>query len=103
MKFLKQLLGFGPTRDPNALWLYVRCGYCGQKLKIRVDRRFDLRPNYKEGGYILHKEMMDGSCFQRMHAVVRYDPAYRVISQEIEGGELLSREEFEREENKNGG
>lgn len=103
MNFLKRLLGGGEPRDPNALWLYVRCGYCGQKLKIRVDRRFDLSHDHDQGGYILHKEILDGTCFQRMHAVVRYDPAYRIVSQEVEGGELLTKEEFEVEENKSEG
>ncbi len=98
MSFLKRLLGGGEPRDRDALWLYVCCDYCGQKLKIRVDRRFDLRHDYERGGYKLDKEIMDGTCFSLMMARLRFDAGQRVVSQELEGGTFLTREEFEQEE-----
>ena len=98
MDFLKRLFGGGEPRDPGAIWLYVRCDYCGQKLKIRVDRRLDLRRDYERGGFKLDKEIMDGTCFSLMMARVRFDGGQRIVSQELEGGTFLTREEFEREE-----
>ena len=50
MGFLKRLFGGGEPRDPDAIWLYVRCDHCGQKMRIRVDRRLDLRPDFERGG-----------------------------------------------------
>jgi hypothetical protein len=98
MGFLKRLFGGGEPRDPDALWLYVRCDRCGQKMKIRVDRRHDLRRDYESGGYKLDKEIMDGTCFSLMMARVRFDAGQHIVSQELEGGTFLTREEFERED-----
>lgn len=98
MSFLKRLFGGGEPRDPDAIWLYVRCDYCGQKMKIRVDRRFDLRPDYEQGGYRLDKEIMDGTCFSLMMARLRFDAGQRIVEQELEGGTFLTRPEYERDE-----
>jgi hypothetical protein len=98
MSFLRRLFGGGEPYDPDAIWLYVKCDYCGQKMKIRVDRRFDLRTDYEQGGYKLDKEIMDGTCFSLMMARVRFDGGQKIISQELEGGIFLSREEYEQEE-----
>ncbi len=98
MKLLKRLRGLvgveGRSRDPDGIYFYVRCGRCGQKPKIRADRRFDLVRDLDEGGYVLHKEMMDGTCFSLMYATVRFDDDKRIISQSVEGGEFISEEEF---------
>jgi hypothetical protein len=97
MGFLKRLFGGGEPRDPDAIWLYVRCDHCGQKMKIRVDRRLDLRPDFERGGYRLYKSIMDGTCFSQMMARVHFDSGQRIVSQELEGGTFLSRKEFERD------
>jgi hypothetical protein len=98
MKFLERLRGLvggeGRPRDPDGIYLYVRCDRCGQKLQVRADRRFDLMPDLDEGGYVLRKEMMDGTCFSLMYATVRFDGDKRVVSREIEGGEFITEEEF---------
>jgi (2Fe-2S) ferredoxin len=98
MKLLKRLRGLaggeGRPRDPDGIYFYVRCGRCGQKLKVRADRRFDLVRDLDEGGYVLHKEMMDGTCFSLMYATVRFDDDKRIVSQEVQGGEFISEEEF---------
>ena len=97
MSFLKRLFGGGEPSDPDAIWLYVRCDYCGQKMKIRVDRRFDLRSDYEQGGYRLDKEIMDGTCFSLMMARLRFDAGQRIVEQELEGGTFLTRQEYEQD------
>jgi hypothetical protein len=97
MEFLKRLFGGGEPRDPDAIWLYLRCDYCGQKMKVRVDRRLDLHRDYERGGYRIDKSIMDGTCFSRMMARVRFDAGQRIIEQELEGGTFLTRQEYERQ------
>lgn len=98
MKFLDRLRGLvsgeGRPHDPDGIYLYVRCARCGQKLRVRADRRFDLMRDLDEGGYVLRKEMMDGTCFSLMYATVRFDEDKRIVSREIEGGEFITEEEF---------
>ena len=92
---LRRLVGGeGRPDDPDGIYFYVRCSQCGQKLQIRASRRFDLLRDLERGGYVLRKEMMDGTCFSLMYATIRFDENYRIISREIEGGEFITEEAF---------
>lgn len=91
---------FGKKKTPSdqdAIWLYVKCDKCGEKLRIRVDRRYDLEPE-PEGGYLLRKEMMDGRCFRLMYGEIHFDRDYKILSQELSGGHFITKEEFEVQE-----
>jgi hypothetical protein len=93
LKKIKALL-FGDAatevRDATGIYLYAKCSRCGAPIRVRVDKHHDLQRDYDTGEYLLRKEMMDGTCFTLMHATVRFDAAYRVIEQEIDGGEFIS-------------
>jgi hypothetical protein len=79
MNFLRRLFGGGGGGDTDTgLYLYVRCSRCGEALRV------------------LRKEMMDSKCFRLMYATIRFDGRKREVSREIEGGEFITREEFER-------
>ena len=101
MGFLKKIMDsvFGSAesevKDPDGIYLYVKCSRCGAPVRVRADKRHDLQRDYDTGDYILQKEIMDGSCFSLMQATVRFNPAYRVIDREIEGGEFIDREEYQ--------
>jgi len=94
----------GSGEEPGIFNLYVRCGKCGEKLRLRVSTRSDLMRDYDRGtgdmgsGYILRKDIMDDRCFQIMHAEVQLDDSHRILSQEISGGEFITQEEYEAEE-----
>jgi len=78
----------------EAVHIYVECGRCKAKVHVRLDTLHDLSPR-EEGGYFVRKEVMDSTCFRLMTAELTFDTAHRIQSQEIQGGRLLSREEFE--------
>ena len=100
---LGKLLSLGKVAgegDPHAFYLYVRCRSCGEKLRVRVDRRWDLEQDFDEEsdrirGYILNKDIMGKKCFKMMRVTMEFDPAYREISRTIEGGDFITREEYE--------
>jgi len=100
MSFLKRLSSIfaggppGEARDRDAYWLYVRCDRCGEKLRLRVDRKFEIHPDYDQGGYMLRKEIMDGRCFQLMYAEIHFDPAMQVTSRDLKGGTFITPEEY---------
>lgn len=100
MDFLRRLFGGGAERGgDNALMLYVRCSRCGAPLRVRVDLRNELYPEYGDmetSGFVLRKEMMDSKCFRLMYATVRFDARRREVEREIEGGTFITREEYER-------
>ncbi len=96
-KLKEALLGSptGKTRDPDGIYLYVKCEKCGATLRVRADKRHDLQRDYDTGEYVLRKEMMDNSCFNLMQATVRFDPSYKIVERQIEGGTFISREDYE--------
>lgn len=99
MGFLDKLgsLFSGGERD-DAIHLYIQCDKCGATLDIRVHKKYDLVPDYDgEGAYFLRKEMLDDKCFTLMYAQIHFDREYNIIASEVEGGHLISREEFEAE------
>lgn len=80
--------------DPNAIWLYVRCGKCGTPVRVRIDRRNDLSREEGPGVFFVRKQIMDDKCFRMMEAELWFDSKYAVVSSEMHGGTILSEEEY---------
>lgn len=99
--FLFGSSGAAPTSsllssDPDALWFYFRCGKCGTAVRIRVNRRNDAnRIDEGPGAFLVRKEVMDSKCFQIMKADIYLDPSYRLVTAHVEGGELITAEEYQ--------
>lgn len=90
-------------RDKDALWLYVRCDRCGEKIKTRIDLLRDLTPRYGEDGdvksYFLRKVLVGSQgCFQPIEVRLTFDARRNVLSQEITGGHFITEEEYEKTE-----
>ena len=101
MDFLRRLFGGGTTKPADeAIQLYVRCSRCRSVVQVRVHPYNDLAVEYDEredvAGYRLRKEIMDSRCFRLMYAELAFDRNRRELSRTIEGGEFITREEFER-------
>lgn len=100
MNFLRRLFGGGDKYPAdNALHLYVRCSRCGTPVHVRIDTRNDLMAEYGDDlveGYRLIKEIMDAKCFRLMRAEISFDQNRRELQRSIEGGEFITREEYER-------
>ena len=96
MGFLRRLFG-GEKKsaqgDTRGLYFYVRCNYCGARVRLRADKEYDL--NRTDDGFVWHKTIVDSKCFRQIPAVVHLDRNYEVVSAEIEGGEFISREAYE--------
>ena len=89
----------GRDSDPNAYWLYVQCNKCGEVLRVRVDRRWDLAQEFgnndRVSGHILNKDIVgSGRCFQAIHVHQELDGGYKVKKQEITNGRFLTPEEY---------
>lgn len=97
MSFLRRLFGKSETAeqtDRGGIFVYVVCDRCGDRLRLRIDRQYDLN-RIDEGGYVWHKTLVDGKCYRPMPTVVKFDSNYQVVSAEIEGGHYVSREAYE--------
>jgi len=102
MGFLKKIIdalfssGGGEIRDPDGIYLYIKCGRCGAPVRVRADKRHDLHRDYDSGGLILRKEVMDGTCFSLIQTTTRFDAGFKIIDQQIDGGEFISWEEYKK-------
>ncbi len=86
--------------DTTAYWVYVQCDKCGEALKVRVDRRYDLMQEFEDqdrvSGYSLHKDIIGSNrCFVPIHVMQRLDTSHKVKSQEITNGRFLTKEQYE--------
>jgi hypothetical protein len=92
------------TRRPRqqnaaALWIYVRCRRCGEAIRIRADRRYDLVSEMRDPGeagpaYIMHKDIVGERCFQRIAVDIAFDHRQQIIQQQITGGAFLTEAEY---------
>ncbi|HUT20851.1 MAG TPA: hypothetical protein VM366_16980 [Anaerolineae bacterium] len=92
MGILKKLFGRSPQEGRDVLWLYVRCGNCGARVRVRINLHHDLSLT-GEDGYIVRKGIVDNECFRPMRAELHFDDRKRVTSRTIEGGEFITAEE----------
>ena len=100
MQWLKRLFTRRPREAANtALWVYVRCRRCGEAIQIRADRRYDLASEWRNPGepgpaYTMHKDIVGDRCFQRISIDIGFDARFRIVEQQIEGGEFLTAEAY---------
>lgn len=97
MSFLKKIFSIliPPVRN-EVIWIFIQCNKCSAKVKIRINPKTDLTPDYDAGSgyYRLHKEAMDAKCYSLIHIRMQLDRNYRIISQDIDGGKFINPEEY---------
>ena len=72
MGFLRKLFGGDDSKqtgdsDGSGFFVYVQCDRCGAKVRLRINRQYDLVPS--ADGYDWHKTIVDSKCFQRIPTV----------------------------------
>src|SRR5919109_461646 len=90
-----------PSRQDSAtpLWISGACGRCGEAIRVRADRRYDLVSEMRDPGepgpaYTLHKDIVGAQCFQRIAVDVEFDHRLQIIERRISGGRWLTEEEY---------
>ena len=92
--------GGGSSRSSdNAIYYYVKCSRCEEKIRVRIDRGNDLAQEYDDGGdnpsgYAATKGIVGKKCFRVIHVSVKFDRSRRESSRSIEGGDFITEEEF---------
>lgn len=98
MGFLKKLFGGGDgpkkIQDKQGIFVYVRSQRCAEGVvRCRIDKQYDL--NREGSGYVWHKTIVDSKCFSQMKSVIHFDQNYQIVSADIQGGDLITAEEYE--------
>ena len=105
---LRKALGDTGSSGDDVYWIYARCRRCGEPLLGRVDLRNE--PSLADDGetWIVRKgligrgEQRTGTaaavrCYQTVEVTLTFDSAKQhVLASEAAGGELISKEEYEK-------
>jgi restriction endonuclease S subunit len=103
MNYLKKIVSvfLGDDKEKDIHWEYVRCSRCGENIPVRVNLYNDLARQYdkgSEGAYYVRKGIVGSgktNCFQTIEVKLFFDAQRRVVSRYISGGEFITREEFQ--------
>ncbi len=104
MGLLKRLFGLGAApsqgepRDPNAILYFVKVRKCGAIARVRIDRNNDLSLDDDGETYVVRKQVVDNVCYGMAELEVHFDADRRETGRSVEGGEFVTREEWEQQE-----
>ena len=90
--------GSGP-RDDRGMYVYVRSDKTGEAIRVRIDPANDLVQEFEGAGdevshYVCHKDVMGNESFEIIRLDVEFDRNRRMTGHTIEGGKLISEEEY---------
>ena len=99
MNILKKLFGGGDNsqhRDGSGMYFYVKLHRCNDVTKVRVDMNNDLSLNDEGSGYWVRK-MVSNSNYKCAKAELSlyFDMNRKLQNSEVQGGQLVNREEFD--------
>lgn len=103
MSFFRRILktltgGVRSPDDRDGLYFYVRPRQCARIARTRVHRYNDLSQSEEDGGYFCRKVITVAGCPWQATLELKFDRNRRITQQWVEGGELVSVEEYAAQE-----
>lgn len=96
---LLKRLGIGGAPTDRGIYYYVRCDKCGEKIRFRVDPRWDLAPSYDDGdeasSFTVTKHIVGQKCFRPIEVTLTFDRNRKESSRSVSGGQLITVAEYE--------
>jgi hypothetical protein len=97
---LRKILSSPSPKTDRAMYLYVQCNKCGEKLRARVDIWNELTPEYDgksdyAASYFCRKVLMgEKLCYQTIELRLKFDKNHKLVEQNITGGKYIDEAEF---------
>lgn len=95
---LLKLVGIGSDRSSSGgdrgVYYYVRCGRCGEKIRVRVDPYWDLSPEPEGSGFSVKKHIIGQKCFRAIEVTLTFDDKRKETERTISNGTFITAEEF---------
>jgi hypothetical protein len=97
---LRKVLGGSGSSGGELYWIYARCRRCGEPLLGRVDLRNE--PSLADDGetWTVRKGLIGSGqsrCYQVVEVTLTFDATKQhVLESEAAGGELISKDEYEK-------
>jgi hypothetical protein len=100
LKKLSKILSSPPPKTDRAMYLYVQCNKCGEKLRARVDVWNELTPEFdgksdNPASYHSRKVLIgEKNCYQPIELKLKFDKNHKLIEKQIYGGKYIDQAEF---------
>jgi hypothetical protein len=100
LKKLGKILSSPPPKTDRAMYLYVQCNKCGEKLRARVDVWNELTPEYdgksdNAASYYCRKVLVgEKICYQPIELRLKFDKNHKLIEKQIYGGKYIDQADF---------
>jgi hypothetical protein len=101
LKKLSKIISSSPSpKTDRALYLYVQCNKCDEKLRARVDVWNELTPDYdgksdNATSYFCRKVLVgEKTCYQPIELRLRFDKNHKLVEKTIIGGKYIDGAEF---------
>jgi hypothetical protein len=99
-KKLGKLLASPSPKTDRAMYLYVQCSKCGEKLRARVDIWNELTPEFDgksdDPAFYHTRKVLIGEklCYQPIELRLKFDKNHKLIEKNIMGGKYIDQAEF---------
>lgn len=91
-KWLRKLFILTPS-PPLTFTVKVKCKRCGEIIPVRIRAREESNPEFGAQDqvikYELWKDVLGEKCPNLMRLHIEFSPDWKIISQEVEGGEII--------------
>ena len=100
LKKLSRILSSPPPKTDRAMYLYVQCSKCGEKLQARVDIWNELTPEFDgksdDPAFYHCRKVLIGEklCYQPIELRLKFDKNHKLIEKNIMGGKYIDQAEF---------
>ena len=83
-------------REKDFVVFYIRCSKCGKVMEKRVLKARDFVVSYEgNAALVMDKLYVCDRCYNQIKIVAGFKRNYKPVYFEINGGEFISREEYE--------
>lgn len=91
---------FHPAKQSNIIHIYLKDKKCNEKIKVLVRKSYDIQRIYEdneEAEYRLKKVVICNKCYNKINVKIDFDRRYNIINNQIDGGELITEEEYNKQ------
>jgi len=95
---LKSVFTGDGSNQSKLIDIYVEDNKCGNQMKLLFRKSYDIQKVYKDdrvAAYEIKKVVVCDKCYNKIDLHLEFDKRYKIISQEIENGKIISEAEYE--------
>jgi DNA-directed RNA polymerase subunit RPC12/RpoP len=86
-------------REKDALVIYLKCSRCGHVMEKRILKARDFVVSYEGNAAIMiDKLYVCDKCYNQIKVIAGFKRNYKPVYFEINGGEFITKEEYEEKE-----